>query len=98
MRVPTVVAAFLVAALRSPISASPIVEINLENANSTPTAAIQARDFTNNLVFSPPANYTSWKTLYGRSAQLADGSLLVTWEEYVYQQHFLSLSYLLQEF
>ncbi|OIW30416.1 neuraminidase [Coniochaeta ligniaria NRRL 30616] len=39
-------------------------------------------DFTNNTVFYPPADYTSWKTTYGRSLQLPDDSLLVTWENY----------------
>lgn len=39
-------------------------------------------DFTNNDVFHPGADYTSWRTIYGRSLQLSDGSLLVTWENY----------------
>lgn len=39
-------------------------------------------DFTNNTVFYPPADYSSWKTTYGRSLQLPDDSLLVTWENY----------------
>ncbi|KAM5350920.1 hypothetical protein ACJ41O_003643 [Fusarium nematophilum] len=39
-------------------------------------------DFTNNVVFKPHADYTSWKTIYGRSIQLADDSLLLTWENY----------------
>ncbi|OJJ45210.1 hypothetical protein ASPZODRAFT_69460 [Penicilliopsis zonata CBS 506.65] len=38
--------------------------------------------FTNNTVFVPDADYTSWRTIYGRSLQLADGSLLMTWEDY----------------
>ncbi|RSL97569.1 hypothetical protein CDV31_012982 [Fusarium ambrosium] len=41
-----------------------------------------AADFTNNIVFTPRDDYTSWKTIYGRSVQLQDGSLLVTWEDY----------------
>ncbi|KAF4459719.1 bnr asp-box repeat domain [Fusarium albosuccineum] len=41
-----------------------------------------ADDFTNNIVFKPSDDYTSWKTIYGRSVQLQDGSLLVTWEDY----------------
>lgn len=32
-------------------------------------------DFTNNVVFRPGPEYTSWGTIYGRSLQLSDGSL-----------------------
>ncbi|KAJ5080921.1 hypothetical protein N7456_013631 [Penicillium angulare] len=38
--------------------------------------------FTDNTVFIPDADYTSWKTIYGRSLQLPDDSLLMTWEDY----------------
>lgn len=38
--------------------------------------------FNNNAVFFPPANYTSWRTIYGRTLQLPDESLLMTWEDY----------------
>ncbi|GAB7355791.1 hypothetical protein MBLNU459_g6471t1 [Dothideomycetes sp. NU459] len=37
---------------------------------------------TNDVVFSPPSNYLAPKTLYGRSVELADGSILATWENY----------------
>ncbi|KAF5024539.1 hypothetical protein F66182_3302 [Fusarium sp. NRRL 66182] len=33
-------------------------------------------------IFRPPRDYTTPKTLYGRTAQLPDGSLLATWENY----------------
>lgn len=39
-------------------------------------------DFTDNTVFLPGSNYTSWRTLYARSLQLSDGSLLMSWENY----------------
>ncbi|KAM0274259.1 hypothetical protein ACHAQH_008018 [Verticillium albo-atrum] len=39
-------------------------------------------DFSNNVVFRPGPDYTSWGTIYGRSLQLRDGSHLVTWENY----------------
>ncbi|KAJ9148948.1 Bnr asp-box repeat domain protein [Pleurostoma richardsiae] len=39
-------------------------------------------DFTNNVVFTPAADYTSWKTIYPRTLQLPDGALLLTWEDY----------------
>ncbi|KPM46175.1 hypothetical protein AK830_g278 [Neonectria ditissima] len=46
-------------------------------------------DFTNNVVFKPRSDYTSWKTIYGRSVQLPDDSLLksvdggATWFDFV---------------
>lgn len=39
-------------------------------------------DFTDNAVFYPGSDYTSWRTIYARSLQLSDGSLLMTWENY----------------
>lgn len=39
-------------------------------------------DFTNNAVFWPPSSYPSWRTLYARTLQLPDESLLITWEDY----------------
>lgn len=30
-------------------------------------------------IYVPPSNYRTPKTLYGRTAQLADGTLLATW-------------------
>lgn len=38
--------------------------------------------FSNNRVFQPGSNYTSWRTIYARSLQLPDWSLLMTWEDY----------------
>lgn len=38
--------------------------------------------FAQNVIFTPPSNYTDPRTLYARSAQLADGTLLATWENY----------------
>lgn len=38
--------------------------------------------FTNNAVFFPADNYSSWRTIYGRTLQLPDGSFLMTWEGY----------------
>lgn len=38
--------------------------------------------FTDNTVFLPSDDYTSWRTIYGRSLQLHDGSLIMTWEDY----------------
>ncbi|KAH6681339.1 hypothetical protein B0J14DRAFT_694889 [Halenospora varia] len=48
-------------------------------ANPTPTAFT---DFNNNIVFYPQSNAVLWKTLYARTLQLPDESLLMTWENY----------------
>ncbi|KFY27302.1 hypothetical protein V491_00952 [Pseudogymnoascus sp. VKM F-3775] len=36
-------------------------------------------EFSHQTIFVPPRNYTTPKTLYGRTAQLSDGTLLSTW-------------------
>lgn len=46
------------------------------------SAAAAQSTFSNNVVFSPPSNYDAPKTLYARSAELTDGSILATWENY----------------
>jgi|TARA_R110002003_G_scaffold351_4_gene18890 hypothetical protein len=38
--------------------------------------------FAQNVIYTPPSNYTDPRVLYARSAQLADGTLLATWENY----------------
>jgi hypothetical protein len=38
--------------------------------------------FNQRVVFTPPSNYNDPRVLYARSAQLADGTLLATWENY----------------
>jgi hypothetical protein len=38
--------------------------------------------FAQNVVFTPPDNYTDPRVLYARTAQLNDGTLLATWENY----------------
>ncbi|RFU26106.1 hypothetical protein B7463_g10230, partial [Scytalidium lignicola] len=49
---------------------------------SPPPTPAAFSDFNNNLVFRPDSNYTSWRTIYARSLQLPDNSLLLTWEDY----------------
>jgi hypothetical protein len=39
-------------------------------------------NFINNPVFYPDPNATSWRTLYGRTVQLPDKSILLSWEDY----------------
>ncbi|KAF2247509.1 glycoside hydrolase family 93 protein [Trematosphaeria pertusa] len=38
--------------------------------------------FSRRVVFTPPSNYTDPRVLYARTAQLPDGDLLATWENY----------------
>ncbi|KAG6013848.1 hypothetical protein E4U43_007084 [Claviceps pusilla] len=50
-------------------------------------ARIEKRDtadhaVTSQSVYRPPSNYRMPKTLYGRTVQLQDGTLLATWENY----------------
>lgn len=46
-------------------------------------AAVKAiAPFENVVIFSPPDNYLAPKTLYSRTVELADGSILATWENY----------------
>ncbi|VUC27015.1 unnamed protein product [Clonostachys rosea] len=39
-------------------------------------------DFTKNIVFYPPSDSVQWWTLYARTLQLPDESILLTWENY----------------
>jgi hypothetical protein len=38
--------------------------------------------FSQRVIFTPPADYRDPRVLYARSAQLKDGTLLATWENY----------------
>lgn len=51
--------------------ASPTLSVPLRRQDAT---------FNNEVVFVPPSDYTSHKVLYARSAQLPDGSLILTWD------------------
>ncbi|KAI4952404.1 hypothetical protein J4E91_002874 [Alternaria rosae] len=52
--------------------------------SALPSKKAEQPTFSRNVVFSPPrdANWTDPGVLYARSAQLPDGSLLATWENY----------------
>jgi hypothetical protein len=41
--------------------------------------AVADQAVTKATIFYPPTSYTTPRTLYGRTAQLADGTLLATW-------------------
>ena len=67
--------ALIVSALLSPLAlASPTQLFKRAPAPFT--------DFTRNEFFKPAANANLWGTLYARSLQLPDESLLMTWENY----------------
>jgi hypothetical protein len=54
-------------------------------ASAAPSNAKTPSTFAQREVFTPPADATNWtdpKVLYARSAQLKDGSLIATWENY----------------
>ncbi|KAF5662339.1 hypothetical protein FCIRC_11558 [Fusarium circinatum] len=51
-------------------------------ASVTPRAANPWTNFNDNAVFMPKKEATSWRTLYGRTVQLPDNSLLLSWEDY----------------
>lgn len=38
--------------------------------------------FARRVIYTPPSNYTDPRVLYARSAELSDGTLLATWENY----------------
>ncbi|KAI3391085.1 hypothetical protein diail_7963 [Diaporthe ilicicola] len=48
----------------------------------SPRAVEPWTNFNDNAVFMPKENATSWRTLYGRTVQLPDLSLLLSWEDY----------------
>jgi len=53
--------------------------------SAAPSSAKTPSIFAQREVFTPPANSANWtdpKVLYARSAQLKDGSLIATWENY----------------
>ncbi|KAF1916490.1 hypothetical protein BDU57DRAFT_529548 [Ampelomyces quisqualis] len=53
-----------------------VVIVSALQQQSTPST------FAQRVIYTPPSNYTDPRVLYARSAQLADGTLLATWENY----------------
>ncbi|KAG6359030.1 hypothetical protein INS49_012550 [Diaporthe citri] len=51
-------------------------------ASASPRAVEPWTNFNDNAVFMPKKEATSWRTLYGRTLQLPDMSLLLSWEDY----------------
>lgn len=44
--------------------------------------AVALTTFSNKVIFTPPQDYTDPRVLYARTVELADGTLLATWENY----------------
>ncbi|KUJ22198.1 uncharacterized protein LY89DRAFT_395821 [Mollisia scopiformis] len=58
-----------------------ILSTSAQCVTPNPTPAANT-DFNDNIFFFPAADAVEWKTLYARSLQLPDESLLMTWENY----------------
>ncbi|KAF2151512.1 glycoside hydrolase family 93 protein [Myriangium duriaei CBS 260.36] len=69
----------IVAALAGTLSIAPRVLSTPLGVRSTPAPWSK---FNDNAIFYPGTNYTSWRTLYARTLQLPDQSILLTWEDY----------------
>lgn len=59
----------------SSVAASPVELVERQTPAAWST-------YTKNGVFYPSQQATSWRTLYARSLQLPDDSILITWEDY----------------
>ena len=71
--------------MKSPLSVC-LLSLHLSSTASSPVVARQPQStikyFNNNTVFQSPPDYTVPGTLYARTIQLPDSSLLATWENY----------------
>ena len=56
--------------------------LSLLAAGLTGAAPTPFTDFTNNILWYPAEDAVNWHTLYARSLQLPDESLIITWENY----------------
>lgn len=66
-----------------------VSSLALAQAASAAAVSLQPRqapsawtDFTDNAVFKPGQSWPSWRTLYARTLQLPDQSILLSWEDY----------------
>lgn len=75
---------FLTMLGRKAIAASLTWALSISSVYSAPSAAITEcgvadHEVTFQTIYVPPSNYNTPKTLYGRTVQLEDGTLLATW-------------------
>jgi hypothetical protein len=69
---------------RKAIAASLTWALSISSVYSAPSAAVKEcevadHEVTFKTIYVPPSNYNTPKTLYGRTVQLEDGTLLATW-------------------
>ena len=57
----------------SPATSTPVTKVDIEERAVTYTPV------SFKTIYVPPSNYNTPKTLYGRTVQLPDGTLLATW-------------------
>ncbi|KFY25126.1 hypothetical protein V491_01891 [Pseudogymnoascus sp. VKM F-3775] len=72
---------------RKAIVASLTWVLTISSVYSAPSAGIAEREVADHevtfqTIYVPPSDYNTPKTLYGRTVQLEDGTLLATWENY----------------
>lgn len=75
---------FLTMLGRKAIAASLTWALSISSVYSAPSAAMQEREVADHevtfqTIYVPPSDYNTPKTLYGRTVQLEDGTLLATW-------------------
>ena len=64
------------------ISLTAFTAVKASPIDNDKRSILEKKDFGPNTIFTPPANYSAVKTLYGRSALLTDNSVIATWENY----------------
>ncbi|KAF2124376.1 glycoside hydrolase family 93 protein [Dothidotthia symphoricarpi CBS 119687] len=60
----------------------PLLSVSVSASPSTQLQSRAPSTFSRRVIFTPPANYSDPRVLYARSAELSDGTLLATWENY----------------
>lgn len=75
---------FLTMLGRKAIAASLTWVLTISSVYSAPSAGIAEREVADHevtfqTIYVPPSDYNTPKTLYGRTVQLEDGTLLATW-------------------
>ncbi|EKD19185.1 uncharacterized protein L3040_009373 [Drepanopeziza brunnea f. sp. 'multigermtubi'] len=78
MWAPTGAAGFLALA----ISISPALSAPVDDEFEIAPTPMNYVNVSSKTIYVPPSDYNSPKTLYGRTIQLHDGTLLATWENY----------------
>lgn len=69
---------------RKAIATSLTWALSISSVYSAPSVAVEGREVADHevtfkTIYVPPTDYNTPKTLYGRTVQLEDGTLLATW-------------------